>query len=47
MYFFKCLSGQLTECVQSVYPEPDYIHYTVTAVILELCRTFEVCVEFV
>jgi hypothetical protein len=46
IYFFKYLCGQFTEGVQSVYPVPDYIHYTVIAVIVGLCRTFEVCFEF-
>jgi hypothetical protein len=46
LYFFKYLCGQFRESVQSVYPETDYIHYTVIAVTVGLCRTFEVCVEF-
>ncbi|KAJ4449822.1 hypothetical protein ANN_01228 [Periplaneta americana] len=33
----------VTEGVQSVYSEPDYIHYTVVAVIVGFCRTFQVC----
>lgn len=46
IYFFKYLCGQFTG-VQSMYPEPDYIHYTIIAVIIGLCRTLEVCIEFV
>jgi hypothetical protein len=47
IYFFKYICGQITVGVQSVYPEPDHIHYTVIAVTLRLCRTFVVYVEFV
>jgi hypothetical protein len=47
IYFFKYLCGQFTEGVQSVYPEPDYNHCTVTGVTVGLCRTLEICVQFV
>jgi hypothetical protein len=47
IYLFKYVCRQFTESVQSVYPEPDYIHYAVIAVIVGLCRKFGVCVGFV
>jgi hypothetical protein len=34
--YFKYLGGQFTEGIQNVYPEPDYIHYTVIGVTVGL-----------
>jgi hypothetical protein len=42
---YLCLCGQFTEGVQSVYPEPDYIHYTVIRVSVGLRRAFEICLN--